>query len=45
MKFCIQIGILTRCSPGDCQMTFGIGGGFAEVQILKKVKRTSMLKA
>ena len=23
-------------SPWDCQMTFGIGRGFAEVQILKK---------
>ena len=30
--------ILTRCSQWDCQMTFGIGRGFAEVQILKKVK-------
>ena len=28
--------ILTRCSPWDCQMTFWIGRGFAEVQILKK---------
>ena len=28
--------ILTRCSQWDCQMTFGIGRGFAEVQILKK---------
>ena len=28
--------ILTWCSPWDCQMTFGIGRGFAEVQILKK---------
>ena len=37
MKFCIHIGILTRCSPRDCQVTFGIGRGFAEVQILKKV--------
>ena len=37
MKFCIHIGILTRCSPWDCQMIFGIGRGFAEVQILKKV--------
>ena len=36
MKFCIHIGILTRCSPWDCQMTFGIGRGFAKVQILKK---------
>ena len=35
-KFCI----LTRCSPWDCQMTFGIGRGFAEVQILKKWKLT-----
>ena len=41
MKFCIHIGILTRCSPWDCQMTFGIGRGFAEVQILKKVKINS----
>ena len=36
MKFCIHIGILTRCSQWDCQMVFGIGRGFAEVQILKK---------
>ena len=28
--------ILTRCSQWDCQITFGIGRGFAEVQILKK---------
>ena len=28
--------VLTRCSPWDCQMTFGIGRDFAEVQILKK---------
>ena len=40
MKFCIHIGILTRCSPWDCQMTFGIGRDFAEVQILKKWKLT-----
>ena len=26
--------ILTRCSPRDCQMSFGIGQGFAEVQII-----------
>ena len=38
MKFCIHIGILTRCSQWDCQITFGIGRGFAEIQILKKVK-------
>ena len=30
--------ILTTCSQWDCQMTFGIGRGFAEVQILIKVK-------
>ena len=30
--------ILTRCNQWDCQMIFGIGRGFAEVQILKKVK-------
>ena len=41
MTFCIHIGILTRCSPWDCQMTFGIGRGFAEVQILKTVKINS----
>ena len=41
MKFCLHIGILTWCSPWDCQMTFGIGQGFAEVQILKKVKINS----
>ena len=28
--------VLTRCSPWDCQMTFGIGRGFADVQILQK---------
>ena len=28
--------ILKRCSQWDCQMIFGIGRGFAEVQILKK---------
>ena len=28
--------ILTRCCQWDCQMTFGIGRSFAEVQILKK---------
>ena len=33
--------VLTRCSPWDCQMTFGIGRGFAEIQILKKVKLNS----
>ena len=38
MKFCIHIGILTRCSPWDCQMTFGIGRGCVELQILKKWK-------
>ena len=27
--------ILTRCSPRDCQMSFGIGWGVTEVQILK----------
>ena len=41
IKFCINISMLTRCSPWDCQMTFGIGQGFAEVQILKKVKINS----
>ena len=30
--------VLTRCSQWDCQMTFGIGRGFTEVQILKNVK-------
>ena len=30
--------ILTSCTSWDCQMTFGISRGFAEVQILKKVK-------
>ena len=33
--------ILTWCSPWDSQMTFGIGRGFAEVQILKTVKFNS----
>ena len=27
--------ILTRCSPRDCQMSFGISWGIAEFQILK----------
>ena len=40
-KFCIHIGILTRCSPWGCQMTIGISRGFAEVQILKKLKINS----
>ena len=44
MKICIHIGILTRCSPWDCQMTFGISRVFAEVQILKKKKWKSILK-
>ena len=35
--------ILTWCSPWDSQMTFGIGQGFAEVQILKTVKFNSYL--
>ena len=30
--------VLTRCGPWDCQMSFGIGRGFAEVQNLKKWK-------
>ena len=30
--------ILTRFSQRDCQMSFGIDRGFAEVQILKKSK-------
>ena len=34
--FFLGLGTLTRCSPWDCQITFGIGRGFAEVQILKK---------
>ena len=34
MKFAYTL-ILTRCSQWDCQMIFGIGRGFAEVQILK----------
>ena len=40
MEYCDEIlhthWILTRWSPWDCQRTFGIGQGFAEVQILKK---------
>ena len=31
--------VWTRCSLRDCQMIFGIGRGFAEVQILKKKKK------
>ena len=42
MKFRIHIDIdtrvLTRSSPGDCQIPFYISQGFAEVQIVKKVK-------
>ena len=34
--------VLTRCSQWDCQMTFGIGRDFAEVQILKKVKHNPL---
>ena len=30
--------ILTSSSPRDCEMTFIVGRGFAELQILKKVK-------
>ena len=37
MKFAYTL-ILTRCSQWDCQMIFGIGRGFSEVQILKEVK-------
>ena len=37
MKFAYTL-ILTRCSQWDCQMIFGIGRGFAEIPILKKVK-------
>ena len=37
IKFAYTL-ILPRCSQWDCQMIFGIGRGFAEVQILKKVK-------
>ena len=33
--------VLTRCSSWVCQMTFGIGWGFTEVQILKKVEINS----
>ena len=37
MKFCIHVDIvMTRCSQWDCQMIFGTGQEFAEVQILKK---------
>ena len=35
MKFCIH---MDRYSQWDCQLTFGIGWGLAEVQILKKVR-------
>ena len=28
--------ILTKSNPRDCEMTFFIGRGFAELQILKK---------
>ena len=37
MTFCIHIDI-DKMQPMSYQMTFGIGRGFAEVQILKKVK-------
>ena len=39
MKFAYTL-ILTRCSQWDCQMIFGIGWDFAEVQILKKKSET-----
>ena len=35
---------LTRCSPRDCQISFGIGRGFVEVQILKKVNLAPSLE-
>ena len=35
--FCVNI-ILSRSSPRDCEMSFFIGRGFAELQILKKLK-------
>ena len=38
MKFCIHIGILTRYSPWDCQMTFGNGRGFARFKFWKQWK-------
>ena len=41
--FCIHIGILTRCSPWNCQMTFETGRGFAEVQILKQVAQRATI--
>ena len=34
MKLCTHIDI-DKISPRDCQMSFGIGRGVAEVQILK----------
>ena len=34
MKLCIHIDI-DKISPRDCQMSFGIGRGVAEVQIMK----------
>ena len=41
VKFAYTL-ILTRCSQWDCQMVFGIGRGFAEVQILKKSETGSI---
>ena len=33
----------TRCSPRDYQMSFGIGRGVAEVQILKKTTTVKLV--
>ena len=38
------IMILTRGSPGNSQMTFIFGGGFAEVQVLIKVENALSLE-
>ena len=41
MKFYMHIDI-DKMQPMDCQMIFGIGRGFAEVQILKKSETCSI---
>ena len=37
MKLCIYFDI-DKISPRDCKMSFGIGRGVAEVQILKNIE-------
>ena len=43
INFCVNI--LLRSCPKDCEMTFFIGRGFAELQILKKWKWLYLLNS